>query len=393
MYMQKRKAHLISLLATIGLMLVAAWFYGGSFSKIPFLKSTPEHIEMYVTKTLEACTTHEYRNVCLKDAAKDFLYRFSLSELSPILKNNEKSPPYFMTCHTLSHYLGQYEYQRLKSVRKVYASTDELCSGGIYHGTIEGYFMEKGIFFDGTPEMDEIMRQEINKVCGHESEYSRTNEFGNCIHGLGHALMYVTNNDLVRALKLCDHVESVGYREACYTGALMQNYNSANDKDHPSIYVKANDPMYPCYILEKRYQSSCYSYGVLTNFQFDAGKAIALCESVPLDYSRECFKTYGRDRVIITVDLSEIQNYCDLVKNPQYRSDCINEAASHLVSRFGIDSRLGHELCDMQGRDQQSSCYFMLVDTSKTLTKDKQRLKKFCEAIQEGARPAQCREL
>lgn len=372
----KKHYYTFLLASFVGLLLLAAYA-----SYILWIHNKVGDPELYITKNLQACNQDEYKNRCLKKAAADFLNHLKLTEILPILRKNEKTEAYFRACHQLAHYLGQYEYGRVKSVTSVYATADETCSGGIYHGTIEGYFMERKIIFDGTPETDKKISTEISRVCGKENEHERINEYGNCVHGLGHALMYVTDNDLVRALKLCDYVESEWYQGICYTGALMQNYNSFGDVDHPSLYVKIDDPLYPCYILEKRYQPRCYSYGVLTNFQQYPEKSVALCEKIPREYARACFKTYGVDRSIVGFSPTVIKSQCGLVKDFEFRADCINESAGHLVSRFGLESTLGAELCSLEDIKNQYACYSLLIVTAKTLTRNLQTLSTFCKQI------------
>lgn len=359
----------------LGIIVLTASFY--VYQK----KSTIKDPEEYITAAVTVCKQNEYKNRCLKSVAQDLLSHFKLTTIIPILKKNEKTPAYFTICHQLAHYLGQTEYERVKSISKIYAEVNETCSGGMYHGAIEGYFMSKKIVFDGSPEMDITIANEVKTVCGKEVDHIKSNEYGNCVHGLGHALMYVTDNDLIRALRLCDNVSETFYQGVCYTGALMQNYNSFGDVDHPSKYVKIEDPLYPCYILESRYQPRCYSYGVLTNFQNDPHKEVALCEKIPKEYARDCFKTYGIDRSIVGFSPSVIKDQCGYVKDLEYRADCITESAGHLVSRFGLESTLGAELCSLQDSAYKSNCYSLLIMTARTLTRDVKVISNFCKQI------------
>lgn len=337
--------------------------------------------EKYITESLERCINSEQRTVCLRSNARNFLQYFAIPDILAILKKNEQVPAYFSTCHELAHYMGQAAYTQYKSVPKVYSKINETCLGGMYHGTIEGYFMEKKLTLDGTPEMDTLIGKEVKIVCGKDEDYKLPFEFGTCIHGLGHALMYATDNDLVRALKLCDHLENRNLEERCYTGALMQNYTSIGDKDHPSKYAKADDPMYPCYILEKKYQLRCYTYGVLTNFQTSPQTAVALCNAMPEEYSLECFKTYGRDRTMVSDSPSEIKGQCDLAQAAESVAGCMQEAAGHLVLRFGVDSTLARDTCNLTAKVNQSECYLRIADISKTMTREKSKRIQFCQQI------------
>ncbi len=388
---ESKKHTLVAILIlTVSISIGSYFIYSQSSFSIFKKKIDPQAREAYITGVLTTCVHSQYRNRCLKAAAQDFLNQFSLPEILPVLRKNEKSESYFTTCHQLAHYMGQEEYLRLKSVSKVYAEADETCLGGIYHGTIEGYFMAKNIMFDGTPEMDIVIGKEVQKVCGKEDDYVKISEFGSCNHGLGHALMYVTDNDLPRALKLCDYLDTVNNREICYTGALMQNYSSIGDVDHPAKYARINDPMYPCYILDKTYQGRCYSYGVLTNFQAQPEKAIELCNSIPSDYRNDCFETYGRDRTMVSFVPSEIKEQCDLIQNSAFMVRCVNAAAANLVTRFGLTSKLGIELCSLQAVGINTTCYANLIGISRTLSRKKDELLLFCNQLPDAAAKERC---
>jgi hypothetical protein len=345
-------------------------------------KKNPQEAELFITQTLEICRKDPYIHRCLKKAAQEFVDTIGLSLTQKILKENEKLPDYFATCHQLSHFMGQYAFEKVKSIPKVYAQANGTCVGGVYHGAVEGYFMKKKIMFDGSQETTTKIAQEVKEVCGKKEDQPLVGDFVSCHHGLGHALMYLTDNELPQSLLLCDNIEAgLMYINHCYTGVLMQNYASLNDKDHPSKYVDLKDPLYPCYILEKKYQSTCYSYGVLTNFQSDSEESIRLCGRIPQEYSRECFKTYGRDRTMVTYSPSEIKKQCDLIKNFEYRADCITAAARALVARFGATSNLGVLLCGLQEIIHQPACYLHIIDGSRNYTSKKTELISFCKYI------------
>lgn len=344
-------------------------------------KASAEEIENYMSPALEACKKEEYSSRCLKKLSKDFLNEFALTDILPVIKKHEKEEPYFSTCHSLAHYLGQEEFKRVRSVKKIYAQIDDTCLGGVYHGTIEGYFMAKDIGFDDTPENNTLVGNEVQIVCGKQEDYKGTNEYGNCVHGLGHALMYITYNDLPRALMLCDRVSTKDYQEICYTGALMQNFASLNDPDHPTLYAKKEDPLYPCNILEEKYQAQCYSYGALINFQNDPEKAIAICESIPPTYRKGCFKTYGMDRTMTNHSPEKILAECNLIKDDENSSICISEAARNLQVRFGLESTLAQTLCELGKPSYRNDCFVSVTEGAMTLTYDREKLRQFCNQL------------
>lgn len=348
------------------------------------------NIDEKITSSLQACSTHEYRNTCLKDLSKDLLGMTTLSEILPVLERHEKEEPYFSFCHSLTHYLGQEAYKKLGNVPSVYAQATSACLGGIYHGAIEGYFIEKKITVDGTEEQDAIIGEHVRSICGKQEHYKKPQEFTECNHGLGHALMFVTDNDLIRALKLCDYAPSQGEQELCYTGALMQNSDSINDKTHPSKYGKAGDLIYPCPILEEKYQHMCYTYGVLSRLQYEEEKAVSICNSIPSDYRTECFATYGRDRTMATSSPEELVRQCSIIQNESYKKECIGGAGYNIIIRFGLSSPLPFTFCDLTQHNKEY-CYEHVFRAVKTQTKDTAELETFCQKLSNETLNRECR--
>lgn len=342
----------------------------------------PQKLEQFITSTLTACNNNpRTKEKCLAKAASDFLDKYSLQEILPILRKNEKESPYFSTCHSLTHHLGQEEFKRLRTIQKVYVQADDTCLGGVYHGAIEGYFIQKNLLLDGTEEMDQKIGEEVKTICGKPDDYPTPSQYSSCTHGLGHALMYATANDLVRALKLCDYQYANADIQNCYAGALMQNYISIGSEEHPTAYAKADDPLYPCYILEYKYQRMCYTYGIQTNFQFDPKKSIELCKSIPMEFQDQCFKNYGNYRTMTTYSPATIKAECDLIGNKDYIATCITGAAEAIVFRWGLHSTYGNELCELQSPSQQSSCYERVITMAASLTRKKEALQEYCNTI------------
>src|SRR5438093_640850 len=76
-----------------------------------------------------------------------------------------------------------------------------------------------------------------------------------CLHGLGHALMYFTENQLDKSLQGCDSLPDGWSRESCYGGVFMENVFSSN----PEIRnVSATDYHHPCNQIDAKYRGACY---------------------------------------------------------------------------------------------------------------------------------------
>lgn len=340
----------------------------------------------YLEETMKSCNKELGRNDCLKNAAQSLLAHYSLSEILSIFEANEKKPEFFTNCHTIAHYLGQLEYKRLKSVKAVFLESGHTCLGGAYHGTIEGYFMEKGIINAPNGEI----KSEVAQICGKPDDYERRQEFTECNHGLGHAVMYIADYDLPNALDLCDALRSQNERELCYSGALMANGDAFGSGEHPTKYIKADDPLYPCPILKKQQQRQCYTYGVLTRFQTDLDKSIDICLKIPKEFQEDCFETVGRDRTMISADPAELISQCSRITLLAFRNNCMHGSAYNLVVRFGLASTLAAEYCGLAEPSAKTDCYRNILSAAKELTSGASALKTFCETIKEQEYENQC---
>ncbi|HEV8601750.1 MAG TPA: hypothetical protein VGQ87_04120 [Patescibacteria group bacterium] len=367
------------LLAVIGGLII-------KYNKIDKAEKNKVEARTYIQAQMNLCYKKTETNACYKNVAMNLLANYSLTVILNVFETNEKKPEFFSHCHTVAHYLGQMEYKRLKSVKAAFLETTHACLGGAYHGAIEGYFMEKGIINAASAEV----KSEVAKICGKPQDYERRQEFTECNHGLGHATMFLADYDLPKALNLCDATGTVNEHELCYSGALMANGDAFANNDHPTKYVKADDPLYPCPILEKQQQRQCYTYGVLTRFQDNLEKSIAICLMIPKEFQDDCFETIGRDRTMISAQPAELMAQCSQIKSAVFRSDCMQGSAYNLVIRFGINSVLAQKLCDIAESGVKSDCYRRILSAANELTSNASVLQIFCRQIKEEEYKNRC---
>lgn len=358
----------------------------GAFSL--FLHDSPEYnSKSYILTKMGECLRKKYSSECYRQLANDFFRKFTLEEILATFKKNEANPELLIHCHEVAHYLGQKEYQRLKSIPDTFASCQHACIDGCYHGAVEGYFIEKGITLN--EENYPIIVKEIPHICGEKEE----TQYFTCLHGLGHAVMFLADYDLPEALKLCDALREEDERDLCYTGAFMANVTNANSTEHPSRYIKADDPFYPCPILNKRYQRICYTDAILQSVQADVKKAVELCSQVPLEYRERCFRNVGRDRILSTTNPQQVKEECDIISQPQYREACYRGAANYFIGRSGIDSPIAINaitFCPLLDSSYKFNCYKEVIRTFLSLTGDPDRLQVICHKISEEKYRQEC---
>lgn len=346
-----------------------------------------EDINSYIRSQLKLCYDNEGRDGCYKQVADTLYNQFGLKKNLELLKQNENYQEVFARCHEVTHYLSRLEFEKLASIAKVYAQCDSTCHGGCYHGTLEAYLKQK------TQSSGFSLNRDFSKICGKEEDYQKPLEFNECLHGLGHAAMFVYDMELKKSLVLCDTLSVDRQRERCYTGVFMENSSSSTSFDHQSIYIKADDPFYPCNFLEERYLSLCWqyqsSYFSILSHQ-DWNKVADLCLQVPKNYQDNCFKTIGTNQVGFTQDMKKMKNDCDSMPSSHFQDICVTGVVSSLAYRFVGDIKKMVDFCDMVDSDNKESCFRQLGTGLLEWSNDKNLARKNCEQIRDSDGSAWC---
>lgn len=339
-----------------------------------------EDLDSYIRASLKVCYDINGQDGCYKQAAAVLYEQFGLAQTLQLLKANENYPEVYARCHEVTHYLSRSEYQKQGSISKVYAQCDSTCHGGCYHGVLEAYLKEqedKGSY---------NLSAQFAGVCGKEEDYRSPLEFNECLHGMGHAAMFVTEMDLMESLRLCDNLNGQQSIERCYTGAFMENSSSSTSADHLSRYIKKDDPYYPCNSLEEKYQALCWQYqssyfAIISNQDFV--KVAKMCLQIPDQYQDRCFKTIGTNQVGFTRSLGIMKSNCDKMPSTHFRSICVGGVVSSLSYRFVGDLDKMIEFCNMVDKDSKESCFRQMGTSLLDWSTDKSLARKNCTKIKD----------
>lgn len=350
----------------------------------------------FVVDQLTACanpSTYTQRKQCLKVAAEDIVQNVKLEDFSKAIRESESKQEVFNNCHEVSHYIGRLEYQKSRNIGNVFSRCEHICLDGCYHGAVEGYFIEKDITL--STENHDKVSGEVAKICGKREDYNVPELYVSCLHGLGHAVMFITDNELLEALDLCDALTGTEELELCYTGVFMANSDSRTNSDHPSKYIKNEDPMYPCTILLPRHQKKCYEYNTFNFYyftNFDWAKVIELCGVVPKDYRRGCYETMGGDQVGFTHDMVKIKEACAEIKTEEFLAACITGAEGNLVMRYSSDFIKPIEFCKLWEGRLRDSCFDTFITLLNRWSRDSRKKVTVCQKIEEEAYRDKCLE-
>jgi hypothetical protein len=293
---------------------------------------------------------------CYKKQLSSITKKQSPEAAMALVKKEYETSSYIKSqCHQLTHIIGRAALDKYKTIADTYAHGDQFCWSGYYHGAMEEVALKNGY--------DYIVKN-ANSICkpiAAKGEYSFYHY--NCVHGLGHGLMFVKDGDLFASLSSCDPISNSWERTSCYGGVFMQNIMNEQTPDSDvktgSKYLKADQPMYPCTAVDYKYKDQCYlmqtSYALQT-VSYDFSKVFGMCGQVDPDFKDTCYTSLGRDasgNSISNVDTT--REKCLLGQTEEAQKYCIHGAAMDFVSYFHSDQQ-ANNLCKSMPASLSADC-------------------------------------
>lgn len=324
---------------------------------------------------------------CFKDLAHVMLKDAGVAEILAALAAQEEQgqSDFFFACHTFTHQIGRLAYQHTQSIPRVYQECTEVCEGGCYHGAVEGYFSEHKLSL--FPEHREKLSRALAQLC--EQSLGPREVYYQCFHGIGHALMFIADQDPFGSLEACDLIKEERERNFCYTGVFMEHNNALKPgSSHPSLFTRPDDPLYPCNILKEQHLPMCY---ILSAQRFHVLKrnwpdALAMCQLVPTPFRKEC--SFGMGIELSTGggrDTEEIVQGCRKVEEAVQRTYCQKGAVRGLFYRYAGNPpyalTLADRLCKAADPADRSMCYKEIGAQLAGWISDRGELSKRCDAL------------
>ncbi len=267
------------------------------------------------------------------------------------LKKEYQAIPYVRAqCHPLTHVIGQAAGKKAASVSEAFLAGDSFCWSGYYHGVMEAVVAKVG---------REHVASELDGICAKISGRERYSfDYYNCVHGLGHGLMEITQDELFDSLALCDHLTGLWEEQSCWGGVFMENIIVDATGRHTN-YLKPDDPVYPCSAVEEKYKERCYMMQTSYMMKTTGSNFItifALCRVADPHYRDICYQSLGRDASgSTTSDPERTKNICLLGADANERANCISGAVRDFVSYHHSDMQ-ARGLCTILPAEFQKDC-------------------------------------
>ena len=254
-------------------------------------------------------------------------------------------------CHPLTHVIGRTAAEKFNKVSDAYTYGDSFCWSGYYHGVLETFAHRIGI---------QNLPTQMNNIC---ADLNADGKYGfnyyNCVHGLGHGLMAITDDQLFRSLDYCGNLTGDWEQQSCAGGVYMENV-IADGLNHVTNYLDPKRPLYPCSDSPDKYKNQCYlmqtSYMLKINGG-DFAKTFEWCRYAGA-YQSTCDQSLGRDASGRTVsDGPKAKAICDLGSTVDEKTNCMIGAVKDFISYFHSDVQ-ANAFCDLFDEPIKTTCIY-----------------------------------
>ena len=262
-----------------------------------------------------------------------------------------------LACHPVTHAIGRETFRKTGTVHDSFAACDQTCHSGCYHGA-----MERFLRGDAADDETHVSERELFERAVSACDPDQATRFRfQCLHGLGHALMFFLDYQLERALAGCDEFGDAWSRSSCYGGVFMENVHTATPEKRD---LSATDYHYPCSKLSTKYKSDCYmmqttrmaEMGLSTERQFEECRTAG-------SYAHTCMQSIGRDlsNTARIGNPRDVAADCERGITAEERQACTRGVAYALVDNTW-DGRYAFPFCAaFAGATDQNYCFSVSI--------------------------------
>lgn len=172
------------------------------------------------TPTPEKKVDGWYKQTCYSKAMKNVAFEKGVSHAYKVLEALQQIDKEATNCHFIAHGIGWGSYEKNPSGwRKLINESPSTCGYGEQMGIIERYIytLPKGT----------LDQSSMPELCGPTPK-------ADCNHGVGHIALVLTKNNLEKATKLCESLDT-NQKSTCFDGMMMERFIGENLRDHKII--------------------------------------------------------------------------------------------------------------------------------------------------------------
>lgn len=317
--------------------------------------------EVALLSTIKGCLRQNQQSArCLDLVFRQFLTQQTAAQaLLLIQRYQEHDVELRLACHPVVHAIGRELFQQVGTIHNAFSACDQTCHSGCYHGVVERFLWGEASA-DGVPlhVSQALIQQKVAAAC--PSDAAPRLRF-QCLHGLGHAVLYFNGDQLNAALELCDQLPDAWSRRSCYGGVFMENVTGASPEKR---LVSAIDYHYPCNQVAPAYRRDCYLMQTSRMIEMGLPLEALFAECGRAESFRdECIQSIGRDlsNEARVYGPRQAASQCELASGTD-RQACLRGVVYALVDNTW-DGRYALPFCATLG-DPSDVSYCFTVGTS-----------------------------
>ena len=303
---------------------------------------------------VKACLKQSDGAECLDKLFREMLKTHSTAEALELIQLFEKQDPELRRdCHPVVHAVGRETFRLKGNIHDSFSACDQTCHSGCYHGSVERFLRGNELYAQANvhPTQAEL-KQKAAVAC--DPTLPGRLRF-QCLHGLGHALLYFSRYQLVASLEACDALAEDWSRSSCYGGVFMENVVNATPESRD---LSPTDYHYPCNKLSDKYRGECYVMQTSRMVEMGLSTEALFQECAKSGaHSGKCFLSIGRDlsNHVRVGEIAGTARNCELAWG-EGRQACIRGAVYALIDNTW-DGRYALPFCAaLAQEDDQNRC-------------------------------------
>jgi hypothetical protein len=353
-------------------------------------QSTPSASSLPAAQAIKSCLNNIRGAECLDQLFGEALKQHSTLELMQLIGRLENEDPEIRRdCHPVVHAIGRETYRIKGNIHDSFSACDQTCHSGCYHGSVERFLRGEKLYAEvGRHPSTAELKQKAALACDPKLPVRLRFQ---CLHGLGHALMFFSRYQLLPSLQACDALPEDWSRSSCYGGVFMENVFNATPESRDLSPI---DYHYPCNKLAHQYRSECYVMQTsrMTELGLATERIFEECDRAG-EYRRQCMLSVGRDlsNDVRLGNSRETAQKCQRVSGDS-RLACMQGVVYALIDNTW-DGRYALPFCaTFTQPDDQNSCVRLSVEYL-TDTFEKSPAEIAGECAKHLPQPAHCAEL
>jgi len=136
-------------------------------------------------------------------------------------------------CHSQAHDLGKIIYAKTKDISSALRICGDSCYTGCMHGVLMEAFSTARDVNDEEGHIDlDKLKPQLKQICLDNKEMQTGYGPGECSHGVGHALMFLSGYNITRAIEACKQFDNANLAYFCADGVYMEYMTVKETETH-----------------------------------------------------------------------------------------------------------------------------------------------------------------